>query len=74
MIYLIYKGTGDYYETEELYAIAESLDQAKRFVKQIENDTSFNHMFGWAIKELEMNKLVYGNERTVEESKYWSWR
>lgn len=74
MIYLIYKGTGDYYVTEKLYAIADSLEQARRFVNQIENDTAFNSSFGWAINECKINKLTYRTERTVEQSKDWSYR
>lgn len=68
-MYLIYKGTGECYVTEELYAIADSLEQARRFVKQIENDTAFNSSFGWAIDECGINKLIDSSERIVEQSK-----
>ncbi len=74
MIYLVYKGTGDYYITEELYAIADSLECARRFTKQIESDTSPTSIFGWAIKECQVNKLIYNQEEMIEESSEWSWR
>lgn len=38
-LYLIYAHTEDYYEPEELYAVATSKEEAKRLKKEAEDDT-----------------------------------